>query len=129
MIHHVELYTNDLKTTRDFWEWFLGLLDYKVYQEWDEGFSMIFDQTYIVFVQVEDRFCGMKYHRCGPGLNHLAFAVDTGEKVDEIYDRVKEKGMKVLYEDRHPYAGGKGYYALYFEDPMRMKVEVVAKNA
>ncbi|MFW5781866.1 MAG: hypothetical protein ACOCWO_01085 [Candidatus Muiribacteriaceae bacterium] len=30
---------------------------------------------------------------------------------------------------RYPYAGGKGYYALYFEDPMRMKVEVVAKNA
>ena len=29
----------------------------------------------------------------------------------------------LLYEDRHPYAGG--YYALYCEDPEGIKVEVV----
>lgn len=30
------------------------------------------------------------------------------------------------YEDRHPYAGGPDYYAVFFEDPDRMKVEIVA---
>jgi len=32
----------------------------------------------------------------------------------------------LLYEDRHPYAAGEQSYALFFEDPMRMKVELCA---
>lgn len=35
-------------------------------------------------------------------------------------------GYALLYEDRYPYAGGPGYYAMYGEDPDRIKVEVVA---
>jgi hypothetical protein len=36
--------------------------------------------------------------------------------------------VKILYEDRHPYAGGPDHYAVFFEDPMRMKAEVVASD-
>jgi hypothetical protein len=46
------------------------------------------------------------------------------EQVDEITAEVRERDdATVLYEDRHPYAGG--YYALYCEDPEGVKVEVV----
>lgn len=66
------------------------------------------------------------YHRCKAELNHLAFHADSREQVDKITEQLKAKKIKILYEDRHPYAGGKGYYAVYFEDPDRMKVELVA---
>jgi len=35
-------------------------------------------------------------------------------------------GVTTIYADKHPFAGGKDHYSLYFEDPDRMKVELVA---
>ena len=32
-----------------------------------------------------------------------------------------------LYEEKHPYAGGPDYYAVYFEDSDRMKVEITGE--
>jgi len=46
--------------------------------------------------------------------------------VDGLTLKLKEKGVKILYEEKHPYAGGPDYYAVFFEDPDRMKVEVTA---
>ncbi len=41
-------------------------------------------------------------------------------------EKLRRRKITILYEDRHPYAGGKGYYAVFFEDPDRMKVELIA---
>jgi len=79
-----------------------------------------------VFIQTNDKHRGIPYNRCRVGLNHLAFHATSRDQVDELTLKVRDKGMEVLYQDRHPYAGGKGYYALFFEDPDRIKVEVVA---
>jgi catechol 2,3-dioxygenase-like lactoylglutathione lyase family enzyme len=59
-------------------------------------------------------------------LNHLAFHAKSKEQVDSITKELEEKGISILYKDRHPYAGGKDYYAVFFEDPDRIKVELVA---
>jgi catechol 2,3-dioxygenase-like lactoylglutathione lyase family enzyme len=59
------------------------------------------------------------------GLNHLSFDGGDREFVDTITVKLKQKGVKILYEDKHPYAGGENYYAVYFEDPDRIKVEIV----
>jgi catechol 2,3-dioxygenase-like lactoylglutathione lyase family enzyme len=125
-LHHVEIYVDDLEKTREFWSWFLKELGYKEFQSWNEGFSFKLSETYIVFVQTEERFRDVEYHRCRSGLNHLAFHGKDRKFVDELTNKLKAKGTKILYENRHPFAGGNGYYAVYFEDPDRMKVEVVA---
>lgn len=80
----------------------------------------------MVFVQTEERFLDVPYHRSRVGLNHLAFYAESREHVDNITRKLKEKGIKILYEDRHPFAGGKEHYAVFFEDPDRIKVELVA---
>lgn len=74
-----------------------------------------------MFVQTEKRFLDTKYHRCRVGLNHLAFHAGSLQKVDEITNKLKEKGMTILYSNNHPYAGGDDNYAVYFEDPDRIK--------
>jgi len=102
----------------------LAELGYKEYQNREQGVSYILEKTYIVFVQVEDRFLDIPYHRCRAGLNHLAFNGGKKEFIDEITLKLREKGVKILYNDNHPYAGGSDYYAVYFEDPDRMKVEI-----
>lgn len=128
LIHHIELYVSNLKKSVDFWGWFLEDLGYHSFQKWDSGQSWKLGETYIVFVQVEERFLDIPYHRCRVGLNHLAFHADSRQQVDEITDKLKEKGIHLLYTDKHPFAGGNDYYAVYFEDPDRIKVELVAPS-
>jgi catechol 2,3-dioxygenase-like lactoylglutathione lyase family enzyme len=125
-LHHVEIYVKDLSKSVEFWGWLLGELGYQEYQKWEQGISYILNGTYIVLVQTEERFLDIPYHRCRPGLNHLAFHGENREFVDYITAELRSKGIKILYEDRHPFAGGPDYYAVYFEDPDRMKVEITA---
>ncbi len=125
-LHHVELYVRDLEVSKAFWGWLLARLGYSEYQSWDFGISYILGETYLVFVQTEARFLDLPYHRCRSGLNHLAFHADTRGFVDELTAELKTRGVNILYADRHPHAGGEDYYAVFFEDPDRMKVEIVA---
>ncbi len=41
---------------------------------------------------------------------------------------LRERGVRILYEDRHPHAGGPDHYAVFVEDPEGIKVEVVARS-
>jgi len=126
MLHHIEIYVSNLSNSKKFWGWFLKELGYELYQNWESGCSFKYGGTYIVFVQVEDRFRDIAYHRCRVGLNHLAFHASSRELVDNITDQLEEMGVSILYRDQHPFAGGPEYYAVYFEDPDRIKVELVA---
>ncbi|TFJ92451.1 VOC family protein [Lentibacillus salicampi] len=126
LIHHIELYVSDLTATANFWGWFLEELGYHLFQEWDNGCSWKLGETYIVFVQAEERFLDLPYHRRRVGLNHLAFHAESKKHVDDITAMLELKEVHILYTDRHPYAGGNDQYAVYFEDPDRIKVELVA---
>lgn len=125
-LHHVEIYVKDLNVSKAFWGWLLEELGYSVSQQWEQGISYIFDKTYIVFVQVEKKHLDVPYHRCRAGLNHLAFHGGTRAFVDDITSKLRDRGVNILYENQHPYAGGPDYYAVFFEDPDRMKVEITA---
>ncbi|MCA1063810.1 VOC family protein [Rossellomorea sp. AcN35-11] len=126
LLHHVEIYVSDLERSASFWSWFLKDLGYDLFQEWEQGQSYKLGETYVVFVQTEEKHLDVPYHRCRTGLNHLAFHASSRKRVDEMTEKLKEKGMNILYEDQHPYAGGEDYYAVFFEDPDRIKVEFVA---
>jgi catechol 2,3-dioxygenase-like lactoylglutathione lyase family enzyme len=58
--------------------------------------------------------------------SHFFPLICPSSKILHIPRKLKEKGIKILYEDRHPFAGGKEHYAVFFEDPDRIKVELVA---
>ncbi|MCY8807265.1 VOC family protein [Bacillus atrophaeus] len=126
-MHHIELYVSDLEASKRFWGWFLGELGYEPFQKWDSGISWKKDDFYLVFVQAEERFLEQGFHRRRIGLNHLAFHAESREQVDMMTEKLLERGYHVLYRDRHPYAGG-AHYAVYAEDPDRIKVELVAPS-
>jgi catechol 2,3-dioxygenase-like lactoylglutathione lyase family enzyme len=126
IIHHIEINVSDLDKSIDFWGWLLAELGYELYQEWDSGQSFRTLDTYIVFVQTEEKYMDIPYHRCRTGLNHLAFHAESRQQVDDVTKKLKEKNVQILYQDQHPFAGGKNHYAVFFEDPDRIKVELVA---
>lgn len=127
MLHHVEIYVADLERSLAFWKPFLEQqLGYHESARWDEGASYRSGETYLCFVQTPTQHLAAGYHRQRVGLNHLAFHGRSREHVDAVYAWLKARGTPVLYDDRYPFASGPGYYALYCEDPDRIKVEVVA---
>ena len=64
------------------------------------------------------------HNRDAPGLNHLAFAVDSREAVDRCYRLLQEIAATVL-DAPAEYSYFPGYYAVYFLDPSGIKIEVV----
>lgn len=125
-LHHVEIYVSNLQHSTRFWGWFLTELGFEPFQEWEQGRSWELNGMYLVFVQTKSEHLSIPYHRSRVGLNHLAFHADSTHQVDEMTQEIRARGMKILYEDRHPFAGGEDHYAVYFEDPDRIKVELVA---
>lgn len=124
-LDHIEIYVSNLQRSDAFWKWLLLKMGFTEFQRWEQGRSYSDGHCYLVFVQAEDRFLPDGYHRKRVGLNHLAFRVETREMVDHITEELSRRDVPVLYGDRHPHAGGRRQYAAYFEDPDRIKVEVV----
>lgn len=125
-IHHIELNVSNLEKSIEFWGWFLEELGYQPFQNWDEGKSWRKDETFLVFVQTKDRFLLEGYHRGHIGLNHLAFQAGSKQQVDSLTKQLQDRGIEILYQNRHPFAGGEQHYAVFFEDPDRIKVELIA---
>ncbi|MTB64250.1 hypothetical protein GGG87_04425 [Streptococcus sp. zg-86] len=125
MLHHIEINVSNLAISRVFYAKLFADLGYELYQEWEEGFSYRDKDSYLVFVQTKEDYKEPSYHRKRTSLNHLAFTLSTKEKVDSLHNRLRSEGVTLLYEENSPYAGGPDHYAVFFEDPDRLKIEVV----
>jgi len=103
------------------------------YLEWrvihDEGGVVAFSdgRVNIWLMPTEVRFGGRGFHRKGTGLNHLAFRVERREDVDRFRDEfLAPRGLGTLYGTPREFPEyAPGYYAVFFEDADRLKLEVV----
>lgn len=128
MLHHVEIYVGDLDRSIAFWSPFMAKLGYEA-DRWSGGMNYVKEgDAYLCFLQAPAKHLSAGYHRQRIGLNHLAFKGQSRAHVDEIAAWVKAAGYTALYETQYPFASGPNYYALYCEDPDRIKVEVVAPS-
>jgi catechol 2,3-dioxygenase-like lactoylglutathione lyase family enzyme len=123
-LHHLELSVTEYSPSLPVWEWLLGELGYERKNDWDGGRSWIRDGTYVVLKRAETEGT---VDRATPGLDHVAFHAASSEQVDLLTEGVRARSATtLLYEHHHPHAGD--YYALYFEDPAGLTVEVVAPD-
>lgn len=128
LLHHVEVNVSNLERSAKFWGWLLSYMGYESYQNWTEGQSWRKGDTYLVLVQTAQDRLDTGYHRKCTGLNHLAFHAESREQVDVMAQMLRTRDIAILYENRHPFAGGQEHYAVFFEDPDRIKVEIVAPD-
>jgi catechol 2,3-dioxygenase-like lactoylglutathione lyase family enzyme len=124
-IHHVELWVPNLDKAIASWGWLLTALGYRMFQDWPGGRSWQSGHSYIVVEQSPARTAS-RHDRCRPGLNHLAFHVETRELVDELTREAQLHGWKLMFTDQHPFAGGPQHYAAYLENSDGYEVELVA---
>lgn len=125
-IHHFELCAGDLERSYEFWGWLFPKLGFILYQEYSTGKSWKAGDTYVDIRTASPEFSGGRHARGSVGLHHVAFHALSKEEVDRLYHEIKARGMTVLDEAQYPHAGGSEHYALYFEDPNGIKVEIVA---
>jgi len=71
------------------------------------------------------RFADPPFHRKRPGLNHIAFQVESVEEVDRTARFLRERNIPILYDSPGQFHDTIRYYAVFFEDPFRLKLEVV----
>ncbi|HEU5416723.1 MAG TPA: VOC family protein [Streptosporangiaceae bacterium] len=124
-LHHVEVWVPNLDRATATWGWLLGELGYDLFQDWPGGRSWRSGSTYIVFEQSPAR-TATRHDRCRPGLNHLAFHVESRARADELAAAAAGHGWRLMFADQHPYAGGKGHYAAYLENVDGYEAELVA---
>jgi catechol 2,3-dioxygenase-like lactoylglutathione lyase family enzyme len=128
MLHHVEIYVSDLERSVAFWTPFMQRLGWQA-DRWPGGMNYAQagpGSPYLCFLPAPAGHLSAGYHRQRVGLNHLAFHGRSRGHVDEMAAWVRSAGYTLLYDDRYPHASGPDYYAMYCEDPDRIKVEVVA---
>ncbi|MEV4116385.1 VOC family protein [Nonomuraea sp. NPDC049695] len=127
MLHHVEIWVPDLPRAVASWQWLLESLGYSLFQDWSDGRSWRLGATYLVLEQ-SPALTADRHDRCRPGLNHLAFHVESRAMVDALVAQAPAKGWTLMFPDRHPYAGGDRHYAAYLEDKDGFEVELVAAD-
>ena len=126
-LHHVELWVPDLGRAAAEWGWLLTELGYQPFQSWEHGRSWALAGTYIVVEQSPDLTL-TTHDRRGPGLNHLAFHAGDRSRVDDFVAAAAENGWSLLFEERHPHAGGADTYAAYLTNSDGYEVELTANN-
>jgi catechol 2,3-dioxygenase-like lactoylglutathione lyase family enzyme len=124
-IHHIELWVPNLDKAITSFGWLLTALGYRMFQDWPGGRSWRAGHSYIVVEQSPARTAS-RHDRCRPGLNHLAFHVETRDLLDNLTSEAQLHGWKLMFSDEHPFAGGPQHYAAYLENSDGYEVELVA---
>jgi catechol 2,3-dioxygenase-like lactoylglutathione lyase family enzyme len=85
--------------------------------------------TFICVTATKPGFLSADYHRRHTGLSHLAVRVASHADVDAFVSVFLEpRHIRPLYGGVRDYDYAPGYRAVYFEDPSRLKIEVMTSN-
>lgn len=125
-LHHLDLNVRDLTRSEAFYRDLLGRFGLTEVERGQHWISFGTDACYITLVQTREPFLYHGFHRKRIGVNHLAFPAPTQEAVDELHAWLVEHGTTILYGG--PMEMGTEdapNYAVYFEDPDRLKLEYV----
>ena len=122
-LEHVDIVVSDLDRSGEFWATFLQDLGYREYARSTKGWSWTNGESTIFLLQAESDHRRHGYHRKRVGMNHLALAVSSKARVDEFAATLTRRGVDLLYGGPR---AGRTTYAVFFEDPDRIKIEVVA---
>ena len=120
-IHHVIVNVNDLAPAREFYGWLLPRLGYPGVQHWETGSGWYGDGGSF---WVKLAIGGGIFDKDRVGLCEIAFRAESREEVDALAGDLRARGARIIDPPRE-YDYTPGYYAVFFADPDRIKLEVV----
>ena len=125
-LYHVQVNVRDRRVSLPFYRALFEALEFRLIHDGPDaaGFSDGRTSLWLLETPAEHRPQG--YHRKRTGLNHVAFRVAHREDVDRFAaEFLAPRGIKSLYGTPREFPEYRpGYYAVFFEDPDRVKLEV-----
>jgi len=114
-IEHIAVWVSDLEQTRDFYEKYFGAHSNAKYVNDQKGFSSYF----LSFeggarLEIMKRLDVKRKEITSLGWAHIALSMGSKRNVDDLTDRLRVEGYKVVGEPR---TTGDGYYESVVEDP------------
>ncbi|MDD9899696.1 MAG: VOC family protein [Alphaproteobacteria bacterium] len=126
-IGHVGINLSNAGESFKLWKDLALYLGFKISAEEERHFDAGDGKSYICVNVTEDQYKADGFHRKRTGLGHIAFRVSSPEEVDAfVRDFLEPRKIQSLYGGAKEYPQYMpGYYAVYFEDPDRIKIEIV----
>ena len=127
-IHHLQIWVPDLARAETSWGWLLEELGFTTTRSWESGGAWRKDGTGIVIEASPDMVPGMLYSRLRPGMNHIAFHVDTTEALARLVEAAADHGWDQLGHpgERHPLPAGST--VAYLENSDGFEVELIVTD-
>lgn len=126
-VYHLQLNVTQAERSLPFYRELLGYLGYTSIDEGADylGMSNGTADLWLIESELEHRANG--FHRKNPGINHLAFGVGSRGAVDQFASGfLAPRAIRPLYDSPREFPEYRpGYYAVFFEDPDRVKLEIV----
>jgi catechol-2,3-dioxygenase len=123
---HVGLNVSNLANSKAFYEKIFGLQAAFESNEAKQRFAFMGDGERLMLTlwqQSDGRFADNR-----PGLHHLSFEVDSIQDVLAIESKLREAGLKIIYDGIVPHGEGQSSAALFFEDPDGIRLEVYTNS-
>ena len=125
LVHHIDLTVTDKSRSRVFYDAVLGYrrsADYDHGSDWDRAGEPFHS---IGIIEARGDGANRTHDRYSPGLHHLAWTADSRDDVDALHDLLRSIGAEVLDPPADYPRYGPTYYAVFFADPDRLKLEFV----
>ncbi len=125
--NHLQIYVSDRRVSFPFYKDMLTYLGYLVVDEDETHLGMRNEPTDIWLKETHEENKNGGYSRRNIGINHIAFRVSKKEDVDKFCQEfLIPQSIKLLYNSPRQFPEyTEKYYAVYFEDPDKIKLEVV----
>jgi len=125
-LYHVQLNVSRGERSFPFYRALLTYLEFRRVHEDARSLGFSDGTVDVWLIEAEERHAGFGFHRKRTGLNHLAFRVDSQGAVQRFTREFLEpRRLATLYDTPREFPEyAPGYYAVFFEDPDRLKLEV-----
>jgi len=127
-IEHIAIWTRDLEGMRNFYTHYFNAMSGSSYFNHSKEF-----RSYFLSFEGDCRLELMEmptvsnnkndYRKHIMGIAHLAFKVDTRERVDQLTEMLRKDGFEIISPGRMT---GDGYYESSVFDPEKNRIEILA---
>ena len=126
-IHHIRIAVSNLSKSGSFYTQLLAALGYAIAHQSAEKISFHHRESQFAFILSQASGASDQYDAGkGPGLHHLAFCASCRDEVDRVFRDVLSgsKHIQILDPPCECPEYSPGYYAVFFEDPDGIKLEI-----
>lgn len=125
-VYHLQINVSNARRAFPFYRDFFSRLGYRLVDESPDHLGFSNGTTDFWIIQSGKAHAKRKFHRKAPGLNHVSFGGFSPLEVRKFTrDFLQKRKVKTLYgSPRYFPEYRKDYYAVYFEGPDRLKLEL-----